>query len=331
VEFHHLQCFAAVADELHFGRAAQRLQLTPSPVSRAVRELEHELGGELFVRRYHQVELTRLGAEVLPHARRVLEETDQLRAAARACASSVPRSMRLGVSTLCPPDASEAVVTLLEGSPGHPRVEVDLATTARLLPKLEGGDLDLALVQLPLGRPHLSSLVLAQYDVLVVMRRQDPLAGHDRLSLSQLAGRTLTLGSPHVEPVAMATMIANLRAHGVLDLVQMDEFDHLKIAAKIRRDGGLAFTLHPDTGGSARIFDDSAFRLVPLTDEGFKFSLGAAWRTSATDRDPVMAEVVELLRTRWSAPLAMRSPVPSDRGPRIRPATGAQDERPRST
>jgi hypothetical protein len=92
----------------------------------------------------------------------------------------------------------------------------------------------------------------------------------------------------------------------VLDLVQMDEFDHLKIAAKIRRDGGLAFTLHPDTGGSARIFDDSAFRLVPLTDEGFKFTLGAAWRTAATDSDPLVAEVVQLLRTQWSASVVVR-------------------------
>jgi DNA-binding transcriptional LysR family regulator len=306
VEFQHLNCFVAVAEELHFGRAAVRLHLTPSPVSRTIRELERELGGELFVRRYHRIELTRLGEQLLPQARRILAESDRLKVRARALVlDGPPRSLHFGVSTLCPPAASEAVVELVEQSLEGHRVDVELAPASHLLPLLEDGGLDLALVQLPLGRPHLSTLRLARCGVWVVMRTDDQFADHDHLSLGQLAGRTLTLGSPRVEPVAMATMIANLRGHGVLDLVEMPQFDHVRLAAQIRYNGGLALTLHPDTGGSARIFDDPAFRLVPLTDEGFKFSLGAAWRTAAVDGDDLVREVVEVLRHRWSAPAVM--------------------------
>ena len=306
MEFQHLHCFLAVAEELHFGRAAQRVHLTPSPVSRTIRELERELGGELFVRRYHHIELTRLGEELLPQARRILEEADRLKGRAQALVLAGPqRSVHLGVSTLCPPAASESVVDLVEHALQGRGVDVELAPASHLLPLLEDGGLDLALVQLPLGRPHLSTLRLARCGVWVVMRTDDPFAGHDRLSLDQLAGRTLTLGSPRGEPVAMATMIANLRARGVLDLVEMPLFDHVRLAAHIRYRGGLALTLHPDTGGSARIFDDPAFRLVPLTDAGFKFSLGAAWRTAAVDGDDLLREVVEVLRNRWSAPAVM--------------------------
>lgn len=307
MEFQHLHCFVAVAEELHFGRAAERVHLTPSPVSRTIRELERELGGGLFVRRYHSIELTQLGAELLPRARRILAEADELKVRAQALVRTGPqRSVHLGVSTLCPPALSEAVVDLVEDVLAGRRFDVELAPASHLLPLLEDGGLDLALVQLPLGRPQLSTLRLAQCGVWVVMRTGDKLARHEHLSLSRLAGRTLTLGSPRVEPVAMATMIANLRAHGVLDLVEMPEFDHVSLAAQIRYRGGLALTLHPDTGGSARIFDDPAFRLVPLTDEGFKFSLGAAWRTSATPGDDLVREVVEVLRNRWSAPAHLR-------------------------
>ena len=71
-----LRCFLAVAEELHFGRAAERLHLTPSPVSRAVKELERELGAQLFVRRYHDVQLTSTGNELLSRVREIVESRE---------------------------------------------------------------------------------------------------------------------------------------------------------------------------------------------------------------------------------------------------------------
>ena len=79
-----------VAEESHFGRAAERLHLTPSPVSRAVKELERELGAELFIRRYHQVELTPAGEQVLTRARALLADFDELRHLARAVSRRAP-------------------------------------------------------------------------------------------------------------------------------------------------------------------------------------------------------------------------------------------------
>lgn len=307
MEIHHLRCFVAVAEELHFGHAAERLHLTPSPVSRAVRELEHELGGDLFVRHYHRVTLTPFGSALLGRARRALAEIDLLGDEARATMRAAPRRpVRVGVSSLCPPDAFEAVAGLVGRCLRGQQVDMELAATSALLPRLDTGEIDLALVQLPLGRPQVATMVLAAYDVWVVMRADNPLAVHETLSLAQLAGRTLTLGSPHVEPVAMATMIANLRAHGIRDLVELPDFDHVKLSAHLRHTGGLALTLHPDTGGSARIFDDAAFRLVRLTDAGFKFSLGAAWRQDRADRDRTTHEVVGALRDSWHPELLAR-------------------------
>lgn len=306
MELGQLRCFVAVAEELHFGRAARRVHLTVSPVSRSIRELERELGGDLFVRGYHRVELTRLGTRLLPMARRILEDTDQmLSVAVSLVPERRPAPLRLGISTLCPPVASESVVDLLRRVLGDDRVDIQVAPAAELLPQVEDGALDLVLVQLPIGRRHLSSIVLARLVTWVVMRTDDPFATRQSMRLSELAGRRLILGSSRVEPVAMETMIANLHAHGVLDLAEMAEFDHVKLAAQIRHRGGLALTLHPDTGGSARIFDDASFLLVPLNDTDFRFPLGAAWRRDNLDRNDQLSRAVEALRHRWTPPAGL--------------------------
>ena len=76
IELRQLRYFVAVAEELHFGRAAARLHMSQSPLSRAIRELERELGLVLFVRTTRRVELTAAGSALLEHARRVLTEVD---------------------------------------------------------------------------------------------------------------------------------------------------------------------------------------------------------------------------------------------------------------
>lgn len=298
-----MECFIAVAEELHFARAADRVHLSVSPVSRAIKELERDLGGQLFVRSYHRVELTEFGAALLPLAQQVIEDADALRRRARALSGSTSAAVvRMGVSQLCPPIAGQLVQELISTHLSDARVDVVVSSAADLLPRVENGELTLALVQLPIGRPRLSTKVLAKLVTWVIMRKDDPLAAHDSLRLEQLAGRTLTIGSPHVEPVAMETMIANLKAHGIVDIVQLPEFDHVKLAAHIRYRGGIALTLHPRTGGSARIFDDEAFQLRPLSDADFRFPLGAAWRTAAVERDPVLRRVVDLLDSNWEPP-----------------------------
>ena len=76
IELRQLRYFVAVAEELHFGRAAERLHMSQSPLSRAIRELERDLGVVLFVRTTRSVELTASGSVLLERSRRALAEID---------------------------------------------------------------------------------------------------------------------------------------------------------------------------------------------------------------------------------------------------------------
>src|ERR1700712_5654750 len=99
MEVRQLQYFLTVADELHFGKAAQRLHIVQSAVSQQIRRLEHELGVALFDRSTRTVRLTEAGHRLIPHAQRVLAEVAQARLSIDDLRTEHVATVRLGTST----------------------------------------------------------------------------------------------------------------------------------------------------------------------------------------------------------------------------------------
>ncbi|KMZ13518.1 Transcriptional regulator, LysR family [Candidatus Burkholderia humilis] len=102
MELRHLRCFLAVAEELHFGRAAERLHVDQSPLSRTIKELEEDLGTPLFVRTTRSTRLTRAGRLFLDHVPRVLLALEQARSSVRAAAAGTTDSC----ASRCPTGSS---------------------------------------------------------------------------------------------------------------------------------------------------------------------------------------------------------------------------------
>ena len=98
MEIRQLEAFVAVAEELHFGRAAARLRLAQSPLSQTIRKLERELGATLFDRSTRSVALTPAGVALLPHAHRVFEELELGRQATRAASGVFYGTVSIGFS-----------------------------------------------------------------------------------------------------------------------------------------------------------------------------------------------------------------------------------------
>jgi len=298
VDVHQLRCFVAVAEESHFGRAAERLHLTPSPVSRAVKELERELGADLLVRRYHQVELTSAGEAVLERARELLAGFDDLKAIARTAAHDTPRVIHVGGTHLAPPALFDRVVDLAEDVACGRPVDVRMAPSAELLPDVESGALEIALVHLPVERPQLESLPIARYQFMVAMRSDDPLAQATELKLADLADRTFTGISARVQPAAMNRFHDYLAKAGITKFHQLPDNDTSLVASHVRRSHSLTLTISPAAGGPSRVFDDPAFALVPLHDDELDFTVGVAWRRDRSEAADVAA-LVQAARRAW--------------------------------
>jgi DNA-binding transcriptional LysR family regulator len=187
MELRLLSYFVAVAEEKHFGRAAARLHMTQPPLSRAIKQLEADLGAELLHRSPLGVELTAAGAALYDEARTLLAHAD--RARVRVAAATGADTITVG--TLA--DSAEQVGDRLAAAYRHEhpgiRVRIREADFTDPTTGLRAGLVDVALTRAPFDDTGISVHVLRSDPVGVVLRDDDPLAGRDSLCLADLADR----------------------------------------------------------------------------------------------------------------------------------------------
>jgi DNA-binding transcriptional LysR family regulator len=297
VDVHQLRCFLAVAEERHFGRAAERLHLTTSPVSRAVRDLEREVGVPLFVRGPREATLTPAGVRLAERGAAVLAGFDGLLPDVRARAEADRLVVRLGSTHLTEPEVVDAVVECAEKVHLERTVTLDLCQPAELLALLERDALDLVVDYVPMTSPGLRSRPLVEYRMGVAMRVADPLAARSELSVADLAGRTLQLLCPGPVPEAVARVRRHLEERGALDVRIYPVGDVMQLAEHVRRTGDLALAFVHVHSGATRAFHDPAFVVLPVMD-GPDLDLGIAWRADRED-DPVVRAVLAEVAARW--------------------------------
>jgi DNA-binding transcriptional LysR family regulator len=177
MEIRQLRLFVAVAEELHFARAAARELVAPSQVSARIRALERELGTRLFDRSTRQVRLTPAGAELLAHARHILAELDLAREHALRAAAAGARQLRVGWPAVGEPALIARVMTGYVGA--HPELQLAwrVGHSAPMARAVAAGELDTAFVYQP-QEPHqrLGFLPLYRRPVKVACAAQHPLA-----------------------------------------------------------------------------------------------------------------------------------------------------------
>ncbi|MBV9049939.1 MAG: LysR family transcriptional regulator [Solirubrobacterales bacterium] len=145
VELRQLRYFVAVAEELHFGRAAERLHMSQSPLSRAIRELERDLGVVLFVRTTRRVELTEAGTVLLERSRRALAEIDGAIADAQRSARTDESVLGIGYGPFSQTVVTRIVAALSDVQPGI-EVRLDEEVTSDSLRRLGAHELAAAVV-----------------------------------------------------------------------------------------------------------------------------------------------------------------------------------------
>jgi len=275
VELRHLQAFVAVGEALHFGRAAVRLQLSPSPVSRTVAELEREVGVPLFVRTHHRVQLTAEGAQLLPQARRLLAEWSAFTSAGRQLSHdrAKPR-LRVGSPSLAPSGVVDRMIELLAEIAPETEVELEFAASVQLVGALRRGELDLVVAHLPLDEPELRILPVARYDLGLVVRVDDELADRIDVCPGDLAGRRVLMVSSAVQPATLSAISQWLSSVDAV-VEQLPEPDLVRIAQLVRHGRGV--TLSGRSGIAADIFRQPGLAIVPMRDAGPGVELALVW------------------------------------------------------
>jgi DNA-binding transcriptional LysR family regulator len=193
MELRHLRYFVAVAEELHFRRAAERLYVAQPAVSEQIRKLEAELGVRLFDRTHRSVSLTDPGNALLVEARRVLHQAEVAQLAARNARDAATTRLRIGyVADALPASVPRALQELASAAP---RVEVSLETgaTLALIQSVQDQRLDAAVVGLPAPTRGLRATSLGEQSMMVALPAGDARGFESEITLRELAPERLVM------------------------------------------------------------------------------------------------------------------------------------------
>jgi DNA-binding transcriptional LysR family regulator len=210
VELRQLHYFVTLAEELHFGRAAERLHIVQPAVSQQLRRLEAELGVTLVERSTHHVALTADGQRFLPEARAVLAAARRARGSVGGSGASV---LRLGTSTGLGDRLPRLLADLEERAPGM-TVELVRVPAADRLRQVADGTLDAALLRGVTSHPGLRLEPVWAEAIAVAVPASHPLAAADPLALAQLRELPLRLPAREANPPLFDLVVGACRAAG---------------------------------------------------------------------------------------------------------------------
>ena len=198
MELRHLRYFLAVAEELHFARAAERQHIEQSPLSRAIKELEEDLGTQLFVRTTRSTRLTRAGKLFLEHVPRVFTALQQARDSVKAAANGFHSQLRVALSDGVPPTCFSALLALCRQE--EPEIEIRL-TEIPLSQQIKGlhEDLyDVGFAQSDEAGDGIVAESIWHDPLMVVVPARHPLLAYKRVPIDEMLRYPLALYDPQV-------------------------------------------------------------------------------------------------------------------------------------
>ncbi len=198
MEFRHLRCFLAVAEELHFARAAERLHMEQSPLSRAIKELEEDLGMQLFIRTSRSTRLTLAGRLLMESAPRVFTALEQVRESVKAAANGFHGQLRIALSDGVTPSRLPALLARCREE--DPETEIRLLEVS-LAQQIKGLHDDLYDAGFSMADEVGDGIIVEpawEDELMVAVPARHPVLVHKRIPLEEVLRHPLVLGDPAV-------------------------------------------------------------------------------------------------------------------------------------
>ncbi|MDR8413465.1 LysR family transcriptional regulator [Nonomuraea sp. 3-1Str] len=287
---HQLHAFAVLAEELHFGRAAERLGIAQPPLSQQIRRLERRVGHALFDRGPGGVTLTPAGHELLPSARRALGEIAGGLDAARRAGRGETGRLRIGFAATLALTVLPRILRAYRD--GHPGVEVEIRemTTAPQVAALRDGSLDVGLLREPPEADGLVAEPILSEGFVAVLPSGHPLAARRAVPVAALAGEPFVLPPREAAPTVHDRIAGLCRAAGFEPRAGQRAVEWQTVCALVG--AGLGVSLAPASVRGIRLAGVTYRGISP---RGARTTVAACHRRD--DPNPLLARFLHTART----------------------------------
>jgi DNA-binding transcriptional LysR family regulator len=297
MELRHLRYFLAVATELHFGHAAEKLHIAQPPLSHQIRQLEAELGFELFTRTKRSVILTPAGQAFLIQVKQIFQQLDQAIEIGRK--TSRGELGQISIGFVGSATYNILPVMLQQFRDRYPQVQIELheLTTDRQLIWLREGKIDIGLMRPPIIEPDVTSEIVFEESLAIALPASHQLATVDSIDLRLLAREPFILFPRQLAPGLYDPIIALCQAAGFSPLVVQECIQMQTIVSLVSANMGVSIV--PESIQQVQRAGVVYKPIQDLTPPGSKQILRLAtisivWRTN--DDSPTVSRLLEIVK-----------------------------------
>lgn len=300
MEIFHLRYFLAVAEERNFARAAQKLNIAPSPLSQRIKDLERTFGSTLFERSPRGVALTPRGIELLPMARDVVQRFDDLRSRF-AVGGGTTEPVQIGVAPDAPTALRRQMTSVAKAVAPERRLKFRPGVTSELESAVRDGILDLALIHGSASGQEIHSRLLDVQPVGVAVSNELTLAHRPELRLGDLAELAWVTIDHRAAPRIYRNTDALLARHGVMRRIVVSGTNVGDLLDSVLAGEGFALVgLYQ--GATFKAFVGEPVRILPVSDARLSMPTHLAWRSSAAAPGSWLSKFLDALDSAGAGP-----------------------------
>jgi DNA-binding transcriptional LysR family regulator len=279
MELHHLRHFVAVAEQLHFGRAAEQLGMSQPPLSQSIQRFETSLGFALFDRIRGKVSLTAAGRALLPHARDILAQVELAERVARQASEGCFDSLRIGFVPWSLTRALPRAIRSFKKRWSGVQVLLYERVSRQQVDSLREGELSIAIVNLHLADvAGLQSVVVEHSELVVAVPQAWPLAAQAGVRLADLASQPFVGFPQRLSPGSHDALLSACLQAGFRPNVIQETVQPFSMLNMVANEVGIA--LVQNTAAEMRI---EGVRFLPVIDapSSFKAEVALVWNPGA--------------------------------------------------
>lgn len=283
-----LSCFIALAEELNFGRAAKRLNMSQPPLTQHIKKLEQKLGAQLFERTKRSVRITEVGSALLETARTLIAQAEGLPHLAQKASVEGCGYLRAGFVASAIFNKTRHLYTKLSSNSSGILTMWHEMNSAEQIEALHTEKLDIAFVYLPIDSDGLEVVPIIRDPLVIAVPEDNPIAKHRKVALSRLKRESFVLPPRHLSPGMYDHMLAACHAEGIIPKVPHQPRHLLSILSLVSMGAGVSIL--PRSLAAAK-FPGVTF--VEFSRNVPSIEIAAVW--SKTNKSIILAKAIDQL------------------------------------